>query len=314
MSRVVAILCSDLHLSHTAPLARSSEPDWYEAMGRPLAELRGLQKQHGCPVICAGDVFDRWNSPPELINFAIKHVPKMYAIPGQHDLPHHRLEDIKRSAYWTLVEAGVIREIPPHRFTVINQDELVLCGFPWGIDVAKRTQKLSNREPLYVAVIHQYVWKLGSSYLDAPKGAHLSRFEKQLEGYDVAVFGDNHKGFMAGTPNCTVFNCGTFMRRKADEINYKPQVGLLHADGTVEPYHLDTSRDKIEVIEKTTANDELDITAFLEELNGLGGDSLDFETAIKRYVEKHGVTKPVREVIQQALESIHGAAGAVGKR
>lgn len=314
MSHVIAILVADLHLSHTAPVARSSEPSWYDAMARALGELNDLAKDHHTPVICAGDIFDCWNSPPEIINFAIKHLPKMYAIPGQHDLPHHRLEDIERSAYWTLVKAGVVSEIPPHRFTVIDQDKLVLCGFPWGIDVAKRAQKLSDREPLYIAVVHQYVWKLGSSYSDAPKGTHLSRFEKQLEGYDIAVFGDNHKGFIASTPNCTVFNCGTFMRRASDEIGYKPQVGLLYDDGTVKSHHLDTSQDKIEVIEKTAANNELDITDFMAELNELGGDVLDFETAIKRYVENYGVTKPVREVIQRVLEDTHGATSAVGKR
>ena len=117
-TRVVAIACADIHLQHTAPICRSGEPDWYAAMARPLEELRGLQENYDCPILCAGDVFNHWNNcPPELINWAIKHLPKMYAIPGQHDLPQHRLDDVRKSAYWTMVEAGVIENLPlglPH--------------------------------------------------------------------------------------------------------------------------------------------------------------------------------------------------------
>lgn len=98
---VIAVLCSDIHLCHTCPPARSNEPNWYDAMARTLDELAGIASHYYVPILCAGDVFDRWNSPPELINFAIKHLPPMHCIPGQHDLPNHSLEDIRRSAYST---------------------------------------------------------------------------------------------------------------------------------------------------------------------------------------------------------------------
>jgi len=310
MSDVIAILVSDLHLSHTTPLARSSEPSWYGAMATALGQLEDLANQHDpAPVICAGDVFDRWNSNPELINFAIVHLPRMYAIPGQHDLPHHRLEDVRRSAYWTLVEAGVIDNID-----VVNDDnpDFIMWGFPWGRAINPPVVEEGSKT-LHIAVAHKYVWEGEHHYDGAPKTDHLSKLAKQLDGYDVAVFGDNHKGFQANIlDGCTVFNCGTFMRRKVDEVDYMPAVGLLYNDGTVGTCFLDTSQDKIEVVEKTTADDELDIAEFVEELNGLGGDFLDFETAVVRYVEKHGIVKPVREVIQRIMEDGH-AKGAVGK-
>jgi hypothetical protein len=36
----------------------------------------------------------------------------MFAVPGQHDLPYHRMEDLMKSSFWTLVEAKVIAPIP----------------------------------------------------------------------------------------------------------------------------------------------------------------------------------------------------------
>jgi hypothetical protein len=40
------------------------------------------------------------------------------------------------------------------------------------------------------------------------------------------------------------FNNGTFFRRKSDEVHYRPWVGLLRSDGTIDPHYLDTSKDK----------------------------------------------------------------------
>ena len=303
---VTAILCSDLHLSHTPPLARSGEPSWYDAMARALGELSGLVEKYNAPVICAGDIFDRWNAPPELINFAIKHLPNMYAIPGQHDLPHHRLEDIKRSAYWTLVEAEVVGHLGWKISQGVDNVDGVyvmnLHAFPWGKEIKPLEE--GSKIP-HIAVCHKYVWEGQHKYDGAPNDACLSKFDERLEGYDVAVFGDNHKGFVARMKDgCRIFNCGTFMRRKADEIDYKPQVGLLMDNGSIRSHVLDTSKDKIEAIEKTAANDELDIAEFVEELSGLGGDSLDFETAVERYIESKGVRGEVKEMIAKLMEDV----------
>ena len=86
----IAVAISDVHLSHTPPPARSEEPDWYEAMRRPLKQVEYIARRNEVPIICAGDLFHRWWSPPPLVNFAIKTCPKMFAIPGQHDLQYHQ--------------------------------------------------------------------------------------------------------------------------------------------------------------------------------------------------------------------------------
>ena len=59
MLEVLAIFLADIHLSLKAPLWRSAEPDWLGAQVRTLEEVRELHELHKCPVICAGDIFDR---------------------------------------------------------------------------------------------------------------------------------------------------------------------------------------------------------------------------------------------------------------
>lgn len=308
MSCVIAVLCADIHLSERPPVARSAESDWMEAQARPLDQLRVLSKQYeDCPIVCAGDIFDRHNSGPSLINWAITHLPKMYAIPGQHDLPLHNLDDIKRSAYWTLVEAGVVTDMSKWKGKMLvvsslrqgNLSRLALYGYPWGVPPVAP----DIGDGITLAVVHDYVWIKGKSYPGAPDTARLNRRD-WVYGYDAVVFGDNHDAFLTKSGETPVLNCGCLIRRKSDERKYKPAVGLLYDDGHIEQHFLDTSEDKWlepeEIIERVEAPG---MTEFLEELNQLESDSLDFREAVMRYIKDNPVGDGARRVL---LETIGG--------
>lgn len=305
MKEVIAILASDLHLSLKAPVARSAEIDWLQAMQRPLDELKEISKDHDAPVIVAGDLFDKWNSPPELINFALEHMPKkFYGIPGQHDLPNHRIDEVKRSAYWTLIKAGILYDLGKWEFFL--SDHLAITGFPWNAEI---TPHDSDRQPendrVQLAVIHHYLYsKKSNSYYGVSKENHALKFQDKLKGFDAAVFGDNHISFSTKIGDCNVFNAGTFLRRKSDEYNYKPQVGLLHEDGTITPHYLDTSKDKFIDIEeaKEKETQEIDTAAFLDELKSLGADSLDFRDAANKYMDGREVDSDVRKLVLESME------------
>ena len=160
MSEVVAVLCSDFHASHVAPKLRRAKPNWYGAMLRTIEQVRAIVEEHKCPLVFAGDLFDAgWQAakcPPELLNFMIKYWPRCYGIPGQHDLPHHRYSDIEKSAYWTLVEAGIIHDLPPG--VPVEVGGLALHGFPWGSSTKPPSPSLSGALVLHVAVIHHYAY------------------------------------------------------------------------------------------------------------------------------------------------------------
>lgn len=307
---VVGIVCSDIHLSHKCPVARSVEPDWYYAMARPLLEIDRLREVYGgVPVVCAGDIFDHWKSPPELINFAIDYLPNgMYSIPGQHDLPFHSLDDIKKSAYWTLVHTQSIINLPA-RSAMHASANLRLWGFPWNVPVELEKDDVHPEDvkytigdgPIRLAVIHAYNWRKGHSYPGAPVEGGCIRWQKKTKLFDASVFGDNHKGFMFGK---NMMNCGTLMRRKIDEKKYQPQVGLITKWGKIIPHYLDTSedlfideKDLTELAEKT-----LEVGQLVTELSGLGDKGLDFMESVKRYCTKNGIDKAVRRIILEAME------------
>lgn len=298
---IAAILCSDVHLSLKPPIARSAEPSWLKAMARPLKQLKGVQEKYGAPIICAGDIFDKWNAPAELINWALVHLPHMYAIPGQHDLPNHRYEDIRKSAFWTLIKSGKLTLIEPGTPLELGVDNkaIRLHGFPWGFPITPLKER--GNLCLEVAVIHSYIWKKGFSYPGANEGSMVYSYDGNLEGYTNAVFGDNHLGFMNGS---RLINCGGFMRRKADEKERPCYVGLLHSSGKISRVELDCSEDKW--LESEATVEEIigtDFSSFLKELSQLTDAAINFSEAIHYILEREKVPDSVKRIILTALET-----------
>lgn len=307
MSKAIAILASDLHLSATPPPARAGEPDWYAAQRRPLQELQKLSLECDAPIIYAGDIFDRWNSSPEVINFAIDNLPRGYSIYGNHDLPNHSPSELHRSAYAVLVKAKVLCDIGGR--LLLPDQGLHLFAFPWGSEL-KPCGDEWRAGYVRLAVVHRYIWTTGHSFPGATDATAIGTYRPLLSGYHAAVFGDNHKGFLApagfvvggSVVGCNIINTGGFMRRKSDEADYRPMVGLLLDDGTIEPYYLDQSRD---VFEATTAVKQVEtsdeMTAFLQELAVVEQDSLDFREAVRRCLEVRPLTDSVRQRVLAAL-------------
>lgn len=294
--KVVAIVVSDLHLSLKPPIARTAEPDWFAAMARQLKELRELQQKKKVPILVAGDIFDRWNSPPELINFAMENLPYCFTIPGQHDLPYHSYEDVEKSAYWTLVQAEKICHLD-YRQVI---EDITVHPFPWGREITPLESKHSG---LQVALCHKYIWRKGSSYPNAPKESHVKSLSAQLAGYDVAFFGDNHKRFQYEGP-CNILNCGGFYRRHIDELDHKPTFGLLYPNGEIELQEVDVLDDKfinVSTLSKL-AQQGLEMTEFLDELRKLGEQGLDFVSAVRRYIKDNNVFEGTAKVILEAIE------------
>jgi DNA repair exonuclease SbcCD nuclease subunit len=311
---VVAIAVSDLHLGETAPAARSAEKDWWEVQRRALLELLSIRSYFpNVPILYAGDIFNKWNPRPEVINFAIEYLPHGYAVPGNHDLPYHDYDLIKKSGYWTLVKAGIISNVSPEiaRQYTINYKSVVIYGFPHGFKINPR---IRHDGDLHIALVHQYIWSKGNEHKDAPESGYfrVAHTELRYSGFDVGIFGDNHKGFYhTGLTSrdgprkmVPIFNCGTFLCRNTDERNDKPRVGLIHVDGTVSTYFMDTSLDRwtIEDIAYSESSAEMS-KEVLDSLSKMSEASIDFQGAIQRYMAKTGTRVSVKEIILQAMET-----------
>lgn len=293
MKDVVAVLVSDIHLSLKPPRCRASEPDWMACQARYLEELNELAAKHKCPVLCGGDIFHAWNSNAELINFAMRHLPKgMISIPGNHDLPYHNLELMDKSAYGVLRAAGTIEDLPPE-IPVPLGDDLSVVGFPWGTPIGRRKSK---RKTMQIAVWHAYVWCDGASYPGAATDTHYQAFKEDFDTWDAVLLGDNHTYWKRGK----AFNPGSFMRRTTSDA--LPIVGLLCRSGKVIPYALRSAeQDKIEhpTVEEKRSLEQLD--HYLEMLRSSGEFRVDFVAELQRYMEVNGTPESVRKLLLETV-------------
>lgn len=313
-NQIIAVVCADLHLSLKPPIARAGEPDWFEAMARPLREMKELADYNQVPIFCAGDVFDRWNPPPELINFALRELPKMYAVAGQHDLPHHSHEQIKRSAFWTMVMQDRITVVPPEGIYVQCTDSGTSCmlyGFGWNQPVQKPDKKFGCDR--FVALLHEYKWLTSSTgFVGAMAEQRISH--DPFLGFKTVIIGDNHRPFeveaaQESTDGCYVFNCGGFMRRKSDDA-HAPRIGVLFEDGRVRPHPLNTSKDVfVPVVQQSTKADAVGMEAFFHELRTLQGATLDYVAALKDMMKSERLSPGVRALLVAALEENDGGNG-----
>lgn len=308
--RVIAVLVGDIHLSHRPPVLRSTEKDWYACMRRYLRELERVALTYDAPILVAGDVFDHWNAPAELINFALDHMPTCYAIPGQHDLPFHNYDSIKRSAYWTLVRAGRITDLAPGmEYTISNMacDEVVVHPFPWKFPLGPNRSK---RAALHLALCHAYVYSSKrNSYQNVSTSEHSHSRRLELSGFDVAVFGDNHKGFLE-RGSTLIYNCGTAMRRHSDDLDFEPRFGLLMTSGDVDTCRIDTSEDVYldRTASKTLEQISGEVSQFVENLGAADAvdGRTDFVQAVHDIMRHTHLGDRVKHILLEVLERNRG--------
>lgn len=301
----IAVVCSDIHFSHTPPPCRACEPDWYVAMERPFVMMAQLCNLHKIPLLVGGDIFDRWDNRSELVNFAIGVFARfeygVYAIPGQHDLPQHNYEDIRRSSFWTLKAAGAISNMK-WGWHYFKKPSWALACVPWGHDIPKVFAE-EVRGPK-VALIHKYIHTTGHSYPGAPEESKVVGYRDALAGYDVAFFGDNHKGFKSQLGGCCVVNCGGLIRRKSDEYDYKPCCAILYADGEVSRRHVLTDDERFERTENEDIEleDAAGLAAFIDDLKVLQARSFDFREEVRTYLRSNPISQRAADILLAALD------------
>lgn len=302
---------SDVHLSHKPPLARSCEKDWYEVQARYLEQVEKIRAEHDAVCLIAGDLFHSWREPSECVNFAMKHLPKnCYAIPGQHDLPYHRYENIKQTPYWTLVQAGVIENIPVDEWRLIRSN-IRVHAFPWGFPITPPAEP-DDGIAIQVALVHKYIWRDATNcYHGASVDSSVDSLATRgdFKGYHALFFGDNHSGFIAGggAKGPTIFNCGTLIRRRSDEYAYTPRVGLLKSDGSIEAHFLDVNDDKfIPAADNTSLYTSMrqhtGMKEFIEGLERLENSGINFVDTIKREMIKQKLSGAEQAIILHVLE------------
>lgn len=305
--RADAILCADIHLSPQVPRCRDEE-EYLPAMFRKLRFIRDLQRKHdGIPVLCAGDVTDKWYLERGEQWFVTKVIHLMHwwiAVPGQHDLPQHSLNLYDKSWLATLEEAGCIAVF--HKPHILNQlsgpkDFYSIFMFPWGVEPGPYKGVEEKRK---VALIHRMVYQGRPPYPGADKdGGTAKALLRKMKGFDLIVSGDNHETFVEELNGRLLVNPGSMMRTSAKQADHEPCVFLWYAeDNTVERVVLPHDRRAVsrEHLDRAEEHDSR-MGAFVERLSGDVDLSIGFRENVLERMKSSDVSKGTKDIVMEVV-------------
>jgi DNA repair exonuclease SbcCD nuclease subunit len=287
---VDAILTADWHLMETNPVCRKD--DLTETQWEKVDFIAALQKEYGCPVIHAGDLFDFWKPSPELLAKAMQHLPNnFWTVYGNHDLPQHNIELAYKSGIHALLHAGKLQVL----------DTCHWLETPTKHSWAPIFGEECHRKTLVWHVM-TYQGLLPFPGCTAPKGAKLLR---QYSQFDLIVTGDNHKPFVEEYEGRLLVNPGSLFRITAIQQTHKPRVYLWNGRlNTVEPVYLPIKEDVIsrEHLEATEERDNR-IDAFISTINTDWEGSLSFEDNLEIFRQENSIRQSVMEIVYAAIDN-----------
>jgi DNA repair exonuclease SbcCD nuclease subunit len=309
-----AILVSDLHLTDSTPVSRTD--DYIQAQIEKLEFLfgRNMFENKGCPVICAGDIFDHWKASPWLSKMAYDCLPRPFVcIPGQHDLPGHSLENYHKSAL-ALLEAVTDRQelyvLKEQGGQVAEFDKFYIVGVPFG-GLGKFNPKSYDSlggNKRKILVLHELIWPDKLPGWCNGKGWTSDEIIDRFGAYfDLILTGDNHQSFLREKDETVLVNPGSMMRINADQADFHPKCYLyFSATNQVEPaeFPIKENVHNREHIDAPKERDER-ITAYIERMKTDWELGFSFRKNLEAFFTKNKTPGRVREIVWGALEKIN---------
>ena len=295
MRKPIAVACSDIHLSDTAPVARGDEPNWHQKQKEALNFIVDASLEHHVPLIMAGDLFHKARATPamEILAMDCLRRTKLIMIPGQHDLPNHSIDNVGRSSYGVVCTHLTMLDCFGH-----FGDAFACTSYSYGED---RGKACPTENKNHIAVMHDLVWRGTPPYPGAPEGGNTQNLVDSMPGYDFIVAGDNHKGFSQTVGDTVIVNCGSMMRRSSDQENYKPRAYILYDDKTAEPFCLPIQSDVFSREHRDEKNaKDARVEAFVNRLQDIEVE-LCYETNMTRFCKANKVDKEIIIILQEAM-------------
>lgn len=299
------IFTADWHIRDSTPESRTD--DFVSAMTTKLQYIKELQEEHECPVLIAGDVFDHWKPSPKLISYALENMPdNVYAIPGNHDLPAHSLENVHKSGIHALSSAYTVDMLTTghgliRKFKVSSGYNVAIHGFPYGVTLENITP---DDRIFQIAVVHKFIYDSTEPFPGASEvGCSAKNLIKQLNNFDIIITGDNHQTFTRALGDTVLVNPGSLMRSSAIQINHKPCVFLWYAETqTIKQVQLPINKSVISRDHLESAQENLSRrNAFIEKLDTKIEISNSFESNMKSMIAKNNTPVSIQSKIWGAI-------------
>ena len=292
--KVDLILSADWHLMEKERNPPCRLDSHWDAQWDKVKQITKLMEEYGCDCIMAGDLFEHWKTSPQLLNRCLKDLPggetdyyQLRTVIGNHDMPQHNLDNMDKSGFQTLKEAGKI---------------FVFDGVHWGQDPTPFLDWCTFRHTFKpfrkVVVAHMMTWQGKTPWPGCTDPEADEVFDIFPEA-DLIITGHNHKTFTAKRGKRLLINPGSLLRHKADQIDHKPCVFLWNAEtNTCKPHYLKIkknviSREHIEIKKNKKAREE----AFVEKLKDGWDITLSFRDNLEKSFQKNKISDKIKQLI-----------------
>lgn len=304
------LVTGDWHVRDDQPGSRTD--NFFETMVRKIKWILDTAVEQGCSyVLQPGDFFDK--SRPvqsQVLEILLNRTIAPYlsdlmilSVPGNHDLPYHRMDQLDRSSLGVMFEYGtVVRAV----CTTFPVEKIVVHGAGWG-------EELPDHD-LFPAD-----FRIGMTHVSIDETNTFPEWEKASDylarhpAYDLIVTGDNHKQFVVDlfvaeeNRNQILINAGALFRTSVDEIDHKPAVYIVDTDlpGKYKRIEIPVERDVLRVEEylERKERDEA-IQAFVESMRSEDhGVGLSFEDNLRDYMASNNVPKSIVDIVWEAYET-----------
>lgn len=301
MKKPTILITSDWHIRSDSPENRKK--DFLRQQEIKIDFILDVANQYGVPIIIAGDVghIPKWEN--QILEKYIRKFKNfqgtIFAIPGQHDLPNHRLDKLNESGLGVLIASKVITNLKELKY-----NKLCVYGYPFGqpIKLIPRLEGARNIAIIHSLISKSKLWDKQENFISA------KTLLKKMPCYDLIISGDNHQSFIERYEERLLINPGAIMRMSISQIEHIPKIYLWYKeDNTVKEIKIPIKEGK-EVFNLTKKSDEKEsnekLSAFVKSLNLTGEEiKLNFRENLKRTLKnpKNKISQPVKDKIFMAL-------------
>ena len=289
-----AILSADWHLRSDTPQCRTD--DFIKAQEIKIDFIINLAKEHQIPILISGDLGHKSQWPNWLLEWAIKKFRdvNILCIPGQHDLPNHKIELIPQSGIGVLSAAGAINLL----FTIGFYSDSLDCylhSYPYDKKINKSSFPNDKKT---ICMTHQMIIKDKEEWPDQ-KATQAKNLLKQFPEYDLILSGDNHQPFVVEYEGRLLVNPGSIMRTTTIQIDHQPRVYLWYKDtNEVEAVYLPIEQDVIStdhIIDIKERDSRME--SYIERVRNDVEIELSFEDNIISHIRKYRISDEIKEKI-----------------
>jgi len=303
------LISADWHLSTKVPECRKeSKEEWLGVLRDKISFILSQQKKHHCPLLIAGDLFDRWKVDHRLESQFMEWMDEVgdpdlpiITIAGQHDTPYHDPGRLSESAYNVIATAGYIQTIPTPDKPRIEQFG-AFWGVNYGMEIPSTPPK--GKKTWNIIMLHQFVWK-GKAYPGAPKGGSLDSFRKKHKAWDLIVTGDNHQTIIAPETYSypALINPGSLFRTRSDQDQHAPCIVGWSREEGADIIEIPVSKDVfITTSHQEAVQKDERLTTFVERLDGRSEVSLSFDDNLEAFIKANTISRELRTVIEEARD------------